>query len=730
MAFIRADLHRVPVTFPLGEDGLAMVTATTLSLRFQFREDSLYVEEEIFDSNSGDLMHALGQLPIKNAEGTFWSLKPGKYRAYGVSESVLAASTVLLIPSDTSTVRTETPDLPRVQVEARLETIQELSDDSENEESKIGLSKPTYTPKTSPPPSVGHQRSSTKTLPALSRHSSLPSPSPSISVVQSLIKLSSRKRSKNILSRVDYNAIKLQQVEFLPPQYDGDVIFEFPPTGFQGKQTAAKQLIGMDKRYDGHAWTRTITSNIQNDLDLTFRTSSCLGHLRCENVKCNYLIRQHRTCPVNETEWDGVSDKPFDIGSVPPAGSTVVCKSCNIPPTCLALCPAKIYYVSAKVDMTRACVHLGSHAHPVKSGDHREVIELTETLIGEQVERNPSATRSSIVLETAKEIIGPLLLVGEGQEKKTLELEELLPIFDLCKHLTSPNLRNSISSFRYFRRYGVMDSIALLRGSSNWNFVQKNMFPGQGEDTDKVFLFKMSEVGPGSGVDLVKRMQVGGDLENAWIMFDHVKRVKAWTTMACHVYDSTYCRVMTIAMCDMQSEDAVAQSVLWKNLNTVMARHGVPKVNFKGFMADSAQANWNAVRIIYGSGVASEIMQDKERTCLFHWTQSLDKHTKADIRQDLQDQHRKLCKQYKNARTMEEAETRYSAIQAWWQSSCAASEAGLARLQLWLAFWHFRYRQWGGFMELVSCLNFRNLHLRLFYHRRWPSCLINVICCC
>jgi hypothetical protein len=23
-------------------------------------------------------------------------------------------------------------------------------------------------------------------------------------------------------------------------------------------------------------------------------------------------------------------------------------------------------------------------------------------------------------------------------------------------------------------------------------------------------------------------------------------------------------------------------------------------------------------------------------------------------------------------------------------------------LDLWLAFWHFRYRQWGGFMELVS----------------------------
>jgi hypothetical protein len=73
-----------------------------------------------------------------------------------------------------------------------------------------------------------------------------------------------------------------------------------------------------------------------------------------------------------------------------------------------------------------------------------------------------------------------------------------------------------------------------------------------------VFVFKMSEVGPGSGVHLVNRMQPGGDLEYAWIIFDHVKRVKNWTIMACHVYDSVYCRVMTIAVCDMQSEDAAA----------------------------------------------------------------------------------------------------------------------------------------------------------------------------
>jgi hypothetical protein len=95
------------------------------------------------------------------------------------------------------------------------------------------------------------------------------------------------------------------------------------------------------------------------------------------------------------------------------------------------------------------------------------------------------------------------------------------------------------------------------------------------------------------------------------------------------------------------------------------------------------------------------------------WAQSLEKHTKADIRADLQHQHRQLCRQYKNAASASESETRYLAIRARWLSSRATSEEGLSRLELWLAFWHFRYCQWGGFMQLVSFLLFISLHVTL-----------------
>jgi hypothetical protein len=78
-------------------------------------------------------------------------------------------------------------------------------------------------------------------------------------------------------------------------------------------------------------------------------------------------------------------------------------------------------------------------------------------------------------------------------------------------------------------------------------------------------------------------------------MFDHVKRVKGWTTLACHVYDCFYYKVMTITICDMQYEDLEVQWVMWQNLNKVMANNGVPNPNFKGFMVDNAQANWNTI---------------------------------------------------------------------------------------------------------------------------------------
>jgi hypothetical protein len=59
-ATIRADGDGVPISFPLGSDGLASVLAVRLGLRFQLSIASLYIDEEVFDSVSGDVTHTIG----------------------------------------------------------------------------------------------------------------------------------------------------------------------------------------------------------------------------------------------------------------------------------------------------------------------------------------------------------------------------------------------------------------------------------------------------------------------------------------------------------------------------------------------------------------------------------------------------------------------------------------------------------------------------------------------
>ena len=377
-------------------------------------------------------------------------------------------------------------------------------------------------------------------------------------------------------------------MKFLPPTFNGDVLFKLPAVDKLG---SFHTMHGMDKHHDGHAWTKTVTSNIKSDVSLTFCTSTCIGHLRCENQECKYTTRIYRISLVNEWEWDGFTVTTFPVGQPAPAGSTLVCKICKIPPICVATCTARVYYVFGAANMTRACLHLGVHDHPIKVDEDQGIKERARQLIEEQVERTPKATNSAIVMEASKELVSDLLFDSKGAAVRKFDLEELVPVLEKCKYMSSPSIKNNVTAFKFIRRFGVMDGMATLRGYSHWVYVQENKFLGQGSDSDKVFVFKMSEVGPGSGVHLVKRMQPGRDLEDTWIMFDHIKRVKHWTTMACHVYDSTYCQVMTIAVCDMQSEDAAAQMVLYKNLNVVIARHSVPSPKFKGFMADSAQAN-------------------------------------------------------------------------------------------------------------------------------------------
>ena len=255
---------RVPLTFRMEKDGLAIVTAQRLSLRFGFREDTIIVDEDVFDVVTSELTHTLGRVSQRDENNNlFWSLHPGRYRVFGLTDSQMAASTEILTPRNSSTCTIQTP-LPRdvkVKLEPGLET---PIVENVRFQSVITLSSDEEVSPTKPPPQVIVGGNVPKVYP-LSQDT--------VSIVPLLKQLATMPGRKNILKKIDYSVIRHERVEYLPAVFDGAVIFELPPAGHTAARSQAKSMQGMDKRYDGHVWTKTITTNITNDFGLSFRSS-------------------------------------------------------------------------------------------------------------------------------------------------------------------------------------------------------------------------------------------------------------------------------------------------------------------------------------------------------------------------------------------------------------------------------------------------------------------------
>ena len=83
----------------------------------------------------------------------------------------------------------------------------------------------------------------------------------------------------------------------------------------------------------------------------------------------------------------------------------------------------------------------------------------------------------------------------------------------------------------------TIDSIMALMDHCGFKFIHDNRFPRQ--LNEKVFVFKTSIDLFGSGIKILKKAQIGGDMENTWIMFENVKSLYEWTIMACHVMSMT-----------------------------------------------------------------------------------------------------------------------------------------------------------------------------------------------
>jgi hypothetical protein len=101
--------------------------------------------------------------------------------------------------------------------------------------------------------------------------------------------LASMPGRKNILKKLDYDTLQIMKVDFLPSHFDGNQMFVLPPVGVSSYHMNAKSMDGMDKRYNGHAWIKTQITNISNNLGFVFCSSTCVGHLQCQNPQCDNL---------------------------------------------------------------------------------------------------------------------------------------------------------------------------------------------------------------------------------------------------------------------------------------------------------------------------------------------------------------------------------------------------------------------------------------------------------
>ena len=60
-------------------------------------------------------------------------------------------------------------------------------------------------------------------------------------------------------------------------------------------------------------------------------------------------------------------------------------------------------------------------------------------------------------------------------------------------------------------------------------------------------------------------------------------------------------------------------------------------------MADEAGANWVAICTVYNGG-PDNILLNRERSCLFHWEQSLHKYTKKYVLSAFRLEPIEMCK--------------------------------------------------------------------------------------
>ena len=81
----------------VGDDGNVEVHERLLNAKFQFKLDSIYIEEEVF-LDCSEMVETILQLKFRNDKDVVWYLHSRIYRVFGLIISQMVTSIVFLTP--------------------------------------------------------------------------------------------------------------------------------------------------------------------------------------------------------------------------------------------------------------------------------------------------------------------------------------------------------------------------------------------------------------------------------------------------------------------------------------------------------------------------------------------------------------------------------------------------------------------------------------------------------
>ena len=145
------------------------------------------------------------------------------------------------------------------------------------------------------------------------------------------------------------------------------------------------------------------------------------------------------------------------MGKWVPTRSTIECKVCRSKLVYIALYHARIIYIHSRVvGMSRVCIHLGVHDHPITNDTCHELLDMSYQCVVNEVLKIPTTKSLVIIMAASKQILANYLLKSpDSGESHHLVDSSLEVVMDKFNTLASPNYRNFVSRSKHFSRNGM-----------------------------------------------------------------------------------------------------------------------------------------------------------------------------------------------------------------------------------------------------------------------------------